>query len=194
MERTCPSGLVRNWSTCFISKSSEKSNFIMNIMSKNVNKSCLPLEMIFLEQPVVALQFSSSQLSAGALCTSTLRRLESHRELFFFPVYLTCSAVSAHYGHYELLLLIMLLGRWHLDLLNWCWRGWKNLSSQIQIFFYDQKGELKMVEMRGRKRGIVRNTTLSDQNQWHQTTSTIQCHVYTALLHSPPSVCLSNRL
>lgn len=53
-----------------------------------------------------------------ALCNSTLRRLESHRELFFLPVYLTCSAVSAYYGHYELLLLITLLGRWHLDLLS----------------------------------------------------------------------------
>lgn len=190
MERTCPSGLVRKLNSCFVSKSSEKSTFIMNIISKKCQQKLSPSRNDFLEQPVVALQFSSSQLPAGALCTSTLRRLESHWELFFFPVYLTCSAVSTHYGHYELLLLIMLLGRWHLDLLNWCWWGWKNLSSQIQIFCYNQKGELKMAEMRGRKRGIERNTTVSDQNQWHQATSAIQCRDYTALLHSPPSVCL----
>lgn len=107
---------------------------------KKCQQKLSPSRNDFLEQPVVALQFSSSQLPAGAVCTSTLRRLESHWELFFFPIYLTCSAVSAHYGHYELLLLIMLLGRWHLDLLNWCWWGWKNLSSQIQIFCYNQKG------------------------------------------------------
>lgn len=83
----------------------------MNIMSKNATYKLASSRKNFLEQAAVALQFSSSLLSTVALCNSTLRRLESHRELFFFPVYLTCSAVSAHYGHYELLLLIMLLGR-----------------------------------------------------------------------------------
>jgi len=80
-------------------------------VKKNVTCKLASTIKDFLQQAVVALQFSSSLLSAVALCNSALRRLESHRELFFLPVYLTCSAVSAHYGHYELLLLITLLGR-----------------------------------------------------------------------------------
>lgn len=47
-----------------------------------------------------------------------------------------------------------------------------------------------MVEMRGRKGGIERNTNFQTKTSDIKATSATECGVHTALLHPTPSVCL----
>lgn len=106
MRRTCPSGLVRNSNSCFVSKSSEKSNFSMNIMSKNVNKSCLPLEMI---------SWNKLWLHCSSVVHSCLQ------EHFVPPLWGGCSPIGnssffQYIWHVQLLVLIMVIMSYYCSL------------------------------------------------------------------------------